>query len=133
MLSKREIEYINNPISFEDKFGLDYSKVIRSRIRKKLDETMNHIELIIQKDSYDRQPTFEWRNRRISELTEKINDGKAKKADKKLMEIFTQLNEGMTRKRTEPMLNDSELLDLIGSWVKKDPSIKKQIRKIVKR
>ena len=37
MLSKREIEYIKNPINFEDKFGLDYSKVVRSRIRKKLE------------------------------------------------------------------------------------------------
>ena len=132
MLSKRETQYINDPISFEDKFGLDYSKVIRSRIRKKIDKTMNHIELIIQKDTYGRQPTYEWRNRRIAELTKKINDEKAKKADVKRLEKFQQLNERETGMQTEPMLNRSELLKLIESWVKKDPSMKKQIRKIVK-
>ena len=132
MLSKREIEYIKNPINFEDKFGLDYSKVVRSRIRKKLDEALNNVKLIIQKDTYGRQPTYEWRNRRIAELTKKINDEKAKKADVKRLEKFQQLNERETGMQTEPMLNRSELLKLIESWVKKDPSMKKQIRKIVK-
>jgi len=74
MLSKREREYLRDIEAFEDKH-LFYGKVVRSRIRKKVNQTIEDLILVIRKDGRGRQPTKSWRNRRNLEVLAKTRKG----------------------------------------------------------
>lgn len=64
MLSKIEREYVTNSVAFEDKYGLDFAKVTRTRIRKKITNALNDITFVIKNDSDNRNPLRELRERR---------------------------------------------------------------------
>ena len=51
MLSSDERTYLENPTEFEKTRGMDYSKVLRSRIRKKSGKLIENLLLIFKHDS----------------------------------------------------------------------------------
>lgn len=59
MLHPREREYVENPIKYEDKYGLDNAKMTRSRIRGRITQAFEDLILVIKIDSKGRNPTVE--------------------------------------------------------------------------
>jgi len=50
MLSEREKEYLKNKREFEIKYGKNYAKVVRSRIRKRVERAIDDMILVMKHD-----------------------------------------------------------------------------------
>lgn len=68
MLTKTETEYLENIEAFEDTHGLRYAKVVRSRIRKRVERAVKDLIYIIEKDRSHRTPAENYRRRTAKNL-----------------------------------------------------------------
>lgn len=81
MLHPREREYVEDPIKYEDKYGLDNAKMTRSRIRGRITKAFEDLILVIKNDQkyqkglLGRNPTLEKLERDCIESNSRFQNG----------------------------------------------------------
>jgi len=120
MLSKREREYLQDIERFEDRYLL-YGKVVRSRIRKKVENAIKDLILIIEKDRRGRQPAKDWRDRRNLEVLAKARRGEATEAELAIANFRAMLNKTWRGKREDWMIAPYLIFNLVCAYAKKHP------------
>ncbi len=114
MLTKTETEYLENIEAFEDTHGLRYAKVVRSRIRKRVEQALKDLIYIIEKDASRRRPAenYRSRNRHCSDYTLRVTSQD--------INAFKRRSGGNTEKK---ILSEDDLLieDFLQTLARKNP------------
>jgi len=116
MLSKTERKYLSAIEAFEDS-STDYAKAVRSRIRKKAEQALTDLILVVKNDQHGRQPAKEWRNRRNREV---INTENPSEKDVAISNFRAMLNRTWRGKRQRSMITPIWILDFVHATAKKD-------------
>lgn len=134
MLSQKEREYLRDIERFEDKYGRDYTKVIRSRIRERTRLALIDLQWIVNTDRTGNTPLKKNRNRKIREVVKKCELGELQGEEKefavKEAYVISLFNSNKGRKENY-IVYPSMFNDLIYNIAKKHSWITESWKKIL--